>query len=225
LTPVDDQTDATRQAIAVMPTNAALGLLFVLGITWLLLGSRLALLTSLGIPLTLAGTFWFLDSTGQSVNNSVLLGIVISLGMLVDDAVVVVESIFDRLRRGIPAQQAVPRALQEVSAPVLTSVLTSIAAFMPLMLIPGILGKFMFVVPLVVTVALAVSLVEAFWMLPAHVLAADVNFKKPSGFHIWRINLIHRIRIRYGKLLIKSLRYPRRTLVIAGQRLCWRSDC
>lgn len=216
LTLVDDQTDATRQAIAVMQTNAALGLLFVLGITWLFLGSRIALLTSIGIPFTLAGTFWFLDSVDQSVNNSVLLGIVISLGMLVDDAVVVVESVFNRLRRSVPARQAVSDALREVSAPVLTSVLTTMAAFMPLMLIPGILGKFMFVVPLVVTVALAVSLVEAFWMLPAHVLAANVNFTKPSNFHIWRIRLIHHIQITYGKWLIKALRYPGRALVIAG---------
>ncbi len=219
LTLVDDQTDATRQAIAVMETNAALGLLFVLCITWLFLGSRIALLTSIGIPFTLAGTFWFLDGVGQSVNNSVLLGVVISLGMLVDDAVVVVESIFNRLRRGIPAREAVSRALREVSGPVLTSVLTTMAAFMPLMLIPGILGKFMFVVPLVVTVALAVSLVEAFWMLPAHIMAADVNFRKPSKFHIRRISLIHHIQIKYGKLLIKSLRYPGRTLVIAGATL------
>ena len=213
---VDDQTNATRQAISVMQTNALLGLLFVLLITWLFLGSKIALLTSIGIPFTLAATFWFLNSIGQSVNNSVLLGIVISLGMLVDDAVVVVESIFNRIRRGMQAKQAVTEALIEVSAPVLTSVLTTMAAFMPLMLIPGILGKFMFVVPLVVTVALAVSLLEAFWMLPAHITAANVNFRRPSGFHSKRVLLIHHFQVKYGKLLIKALRYPRRTLGIAA---------
>jgi multidrug efflux pump subunit AcrB len=215
LTLVDDQTNATRQAIDVMETNALLGLLFVLLITWLFLGSRIALLTSIGIPFTLAGTFWFLNSIGQSVNNSVLLGIVISLGMLVDDAVVVVESIFNRLRRGMQARQAVIEALAEVAAPVLTSVMTTMAAFLPLMLIPGILGKFMFVVPLVVTVALAVSLVEAFWMLPAHITAANVNFDRPSRLHRRRVMLIHRFQVKYGRLLIKALRYPGRTLAIA----------
>jgi len=215
LTLVDDQTNATRQAIQVMETNALLGLLFVLLITWLFLGSRIALLTSIGIPFTLAGTFWLLSSIGQSVNNSVLLGIVISLGMLVDDAVVVVESIFNRIRRGIEAHQAVIESLKEVAAPVLTSVMTTMAAFLPLMLIPGILGKFMFVVPLVVTVALAISLVEAFWMLPAHITAAKVSFQRPSAFHVKRVWLIHHFQIKYGMLLIKALRYPKRTLAVA----------
>lgn len=211
----DDQTDATRKAIDVMETNAVLGLMFVLVITWLFLGSRIALLTSIGIPFTLAGTFWFLNSVDQSVNNSVLLGIVISLGMLVDDAVVVVESIFNRLRRGIPANEAVPAAVREVAAPVLTSVMTTMAAFLPLMLIPGILGKFMFVVPLVVTVGLAVSLLEAFWMLPAHIRVLDVNFEKPSRFHRRRVQIIHNIQVKYGQLLIKVLRHPVRTMLIA----------
>ena len=216
LTLVDDQTNATRQAIDVMETNAVLGLIFVLLITWLFLGSRIALLTSIGIPFTLAGTFWFLSSIGQSVNNSVLLGIVISLGMLVDDAVVVVESIFNRIRRGVQSHQAVMRSLQEVAAPVFTSVLTTMAAFLPLMLIPGILGKFMFVVPLVVTVALAISLVEAFWMLPAHITAAKVSFERPSAFHLKRVWLIHHFQIRYGRLLIKALRYPKSTMLLAA---------
>ncbi len=215
LTLVDDQTNATRQAIDVMETNAVLGLIFVLMITWLFLGSRIAFLTSIGIPFTLAGTFWFLSSIGQSVNNSVLLGIVISLGMLVDDAVVVVESIFNRIRRGMLAKQAVIESLKEVAAPVLTSVMTTMAAFLPLMLIPGILGKFMFVVPLVVTVALAISLLEAFWMLPAHITAVKVSFERPSAFHRRRVWLIHHFQIKYGRLLIKALRYPARTMTIA----------
>lgn len=215
LTLVDDQTNATRQAIDVMETNAVLGLIFVLLITWLFLGSRIAFLTSIGIPFTLAGTFWFLSSMGQSVNNSVLLGIVISLGMLVDDAVVVVESIFNRIRRGVESHRAVMESLQEVAAPVLTSVMTTMAAFLPLMLIPGILGKFMFVVPLVVTVALAISLVEAFWMLPAHITAAKVSFERPSALHLKRVWLIHHFQIKYGKLLIKALRYPKSTMALA----------
>ena len=215
LTLVDDQTDATRKAIDVMETNALLGLLFVLLITWLFLGSRIALLTSIGIPFTLAGVFWFLNSIGQSVNNSVLLGVVISLGMLVDDAVVVVESIFNRLRRGMSAKQAVPEAVKEVAAPVLTSVLTTMAAFLPLMLIPGILGKFMLLVPLVVTVALAVSLLEAFWMLPAHIRVFNVNFSSPSRFHRRRVRVIHQIQVKYGQFLIKVLRFPLRTMTFS----------
>lgn len=209
---IDDQTEITRNALDIMQTNALLGLALVLLVTWLFLGSRIALLTTIGIPFILAGTFWALRSLDQTLNVSVLLGVVISLGMLVDDAVVVVESIYYRLQRGVAALQAVLESLREVAAPVTTAVLTTIAAFLPLMLLPGILGKFMLVIPLVVTLALAISLVESFWMLPAHVLGARVDLRKPGRVQRWRTGFLHWLRVRYTRLLIRSLRWPKSML-------------
>ena len=206
---IDDQTLITRNALNIMQRNALLGLSMVLLVTWLFLGSRIAILTTLGIPFILAGTFWALNSLDQTLNVSVLLGVVISLGMLVDDAVVVVESIYYRLQRGIAILPAIMNSLKEVIAPVTTAVLTTMAAFMPLMLLPGILGKFMLIIPLVVTIALAISLVEAYWMLPAHLLAAKVNFRKPSRIHRIRVAALHWIRVKYTRLLIRALRWPR----------------
>lgn len=205
---VDDQTISTRKALALMQTNAVIGLVLVLVVTWIFLGSRIAVLTSIGIPFTLCGTFLIVSSMGESLNNTVLLGVVIALGMIVDDAVVVVESIYQRLAHGLDAMTAVVKSLAEVFAPVTTSVMTTIAAFLPLMLLPGILGDFMRVVPLVVSLALLVSLVEAYWMLPSHILAANIGFKKPSRFHARREALTHWIRLRYIQLLLKSLRHP-----------------
>lgn len=210
----DDQTEVTNNAIAVMQTNALLGLILVLFVTWLFVGSRIALLTCIGIPFILAGTFWVLREAGQTLNTSVLLGVVISLGMLVDDAVVVVEAIYYRLQRGIEVLEATRRALQEVFAPVTTAVLTTMSAFLPLMLLPGILGKFMLVIPLVVTVALAISLVEAYWMLPAHVIAARVSFASPSRIHGHRVRALHWIRLRYTRLLLKVMRRPLIALLV-----------
>jgi multidrug efflux pump subunit AcrB len=208
----DDQTEITRHALMVMQNNAALGLALVLFVTWLFLGVHIALLTSIGIPFILAGTFWALQSMGQTLNVSVLLGVVISLGMLVDDAVVVVEGIYYRLQRGMDNTRASIDALTEVFAPVTTSVLTTMAAFLPLMLLPGILGKFMMVIPLVVTTALAISLVEAYWMLPSHIMAANINLNKPSRIQAFRVHWLHRIRLTYTRLLSKSLRFPKRIL-------------
>ncbi|MCP5024403.1 MAG: efflux RND transporter permease subunit, partial [bacterium] len=122
---VDDQTEITRSALNIMQTNALLGLIMVLLVTWLFLGSRISALTTLGIPFILAGTFWILSGLNQTLNVSVLLGVVISLGMLVDDAVVVVESIYYRLQRGAPVLDAVMDALKEMVAPVTTAVLTT----------------------------------------------------------------------------------------------------
>jgi multidrug efflux pump subunit AcrB len=179
---INDQTEITRNALRIMQTNALLGLGLVLVVTWLFLGNRIALLTCIGIPFILMGAFWFLSSIGQTLNVTVLLGVVISLGMLVDDAVVVAEAIFYRLERGAEVVDATFGALREVMAPVTTAVLTTMAAFLPLMLLPGILGKFMLVIPLVVTTALAISLLEAYWMLPVHVIAGGVRNAPQVGF-------------------------------------------
>ncbi len=208
----DDQTEITRNALNIMQTNAALGLFFVVLVTWLFLGARIALLTSIGIPFILAGTFWFLNSVGETLNVSVLLGVVISLGMLVDDAVVVVEGIYYRLQRGMEGLDAATNALREVFMPVTTAVLTTMAAFLPLMLLPGILGQFMRVIPVVVTVALAISLVEAYWMLPAHMLAARVRFDRPTRIQQGRVYATHWLRVKYTRLLVRVLRYPKASL-------------
>jgi len=209
---IDDQTEMTRSALKIMENNALLGLFLVLLVSWIFLGSRIALITSIGIPFVLAGTFWLLSAMDQTLNVMVLLGVVISLGMLVDDAVVVVEAIYYRMQRGADALTASIESLKEIFAPVTAAVLTTIAAFLPLMLMPGILGKFMLVVPLVVTTALLISLLEAFWMLPAHVLASRISFDKPSPLHNWRVGMLHTLRVRYTLLLVKVMRYPKTVL-------------
>ena len=210
---LDDQTVPTRAALSVMQTNAVVGLLLVTLVTWIFLGSRIAIFIGIGIPFTLAGTFWVLNMTGSTLNVSVLLGLVLVLGMLVDDAVVVVESIYYRIQRGMGALQAAQEALAEVFTPVTAAVATTMAAFLPLMLLPGILGDFMFVIPFVVTVALAISLLEAYWMLPVHVSASNVSFKTPSRIHRYRVRFTHKVRVKYSRLLIKVLRYPKRSLL------------
>ncbi len=169
----DDQTIMTRNALSIMQTNAALGMILVLLVCWLFLGFKIAFFVTLGIAFSITGTLWILNMTGNTLNVSVLLGIVIVLGMLVDDAVVVVEAIYYRMQRGVDALTAAVDSLREVGAPVTAGVLTTIAAFLPLMLLPGILGAFMFVIPFVVTLGLAISLIEAFWILPAHVIGSE----------------------------------------------------
>lgn len=209
LTLIDDATELTKKSIQIMQNNALLGLLFVLFVTWLFLGLRIAFLTSIGIPFILAGTFWALGILGQSLNVMVLLGAVISLGMLVDDAVVVVESIYERLNHGVDRMTACIDSLKEVFAPVTAAVFTTIAAFSPLMLMTGIMGQFLKVVPLVVTIALLISLVEAYWMLPAHILASKAGFSQSSSIHSTRRRFTHKLQLKYISALIRVMRYPK----------------
>ena len=231
LTLLDDNTLLTRKAMSIMQNNALIGLSLVLLVTWFFLGPRIAFFTTIGIPFTLAATFWILHGLDQTLNNAVLLGVVIVLGMLVDDAIVVVESMYIRMRQGIDATQAAVEAIKEVISPVTASVLTTMAAFLPLMLLPGIIGKFMLVIPLVVTIALAISLIEAYWMLPAHIIASKPDYSsgksgllntsqlntsqfknsqfKRSRMQVFRESFTHKLKITYIRFLVASLRRPK----------------
>jgi len=221
VTLLDDNTLLTRKAINIMQNNALIGLSLVLLVTWFFLGSRIAFFTTIGIPFTLAATFWILHGMGHTLNNAVLLGVVIVLGMLVDDAIVVVESMYTRMRHGIDSTQAAIESIKEVISPVTASVLTTMAAFLPLMLLPGIIGEFMLVIPLVVTIALAVSLIEAYWMLPAHIIASNPDYSSPKAssakvkrlrfnrMQSFRESFTQKLKIIYIRLLIGSLRRPK----------------
>ncbi len=211
----DDQTIPTREALGVMQSNAVIGLLLVMAVCWLFLGTRIALMVSLGVVFSVSGTFWILQAWGSTLNVSVLLGIVIVLGMLVDDAVVVVEAMYYRIQRGMSGIDTAIDSLQEVGMPVIAAVATTIAAFLPLMLLPGIIGQFMFVIPFVVTLGLLISLVEAVWMLPAHVSSMRTAAISRGRSQRIRERWTRNVRNFYAVSLIHVMRRPRRYLLLA----------
>lgn len=206
----DDQTEATRNAISSMEYNALLGLVMVLAIAWLFMGRRIALLVCIGVPFALAAMFLALYLGGQTLNVSVLLGVAIVLGIPLDDAVVVAEAISLRINQGINRLDAVRQALQEVAAPVTSSVLATTAAFAPLMLMPGILGKFMLAVPLTVILTLLASLVASLWILPTHVSNCRFCALKPTRLQQRRLEFSRRLRLYYGRRLASAFRHPAR---------------
>ena len=204
----DDQTSRIKESLEMMEQNALYGLLLMLATTWLFLGWRLSLLNAFAIPFSVAGLFWVMAMTGMTLNTGVLVGILIALGMVVDGSVVVIDAIYYRLQHGAQIAKAALNGLHEVMVPVLVSVLTAIAAFLPLVLMPGILGKFMMVIPIVVTIALLFSLVDAFWLLPGHAISFNINFKKPSKVHALRLKASNWLINKYYKLLLGSLKRP-----------------
>lgn len=212
----DDQTVATRDALGVMQNNGIIGLILVLAVCWVFLGSRIAALVALGVVFSITGTFIVLQASGFTLNVSVLLGIVIVLGMLVDDAVVIVEALYYRMQRGMNSLDAALDSLREVGTPVFAAVATTVAAFLPLMLLPGIVGKFMLVIPFVVTVGLIVSMIEAFWMLPAHVDTLGARAISRSRSQALREEYTHWVRVKYTKALIHVMRRPARYLGAAA---------
>ncbi len=213
---VDDQTVATRTAIGMMETNAVIGLLLVMLVTGLFLGWKIALFTGMGLIFSLMGSFWILSAMGETLNIMVLLGVVIVLGMLVDDAVVVVESMYVNLRKGMSSTEAAMSTVNEMWVPVMVSSLTTIAAFLPLILLPGILGQFMRVVPIVVSVALVVSLIEAFWLLPSHIIFSNTDPAKITFIQRMRNRVTNWIRHRYVNVLVPVMRFPKTSISIGG---------
>ncbi len=176
---VMDTSRATRSILRIVSTNALLGMILVVATLLLFLNFRTALWTAVGIPLSLGLTLFIMVLTDVSLSANSLLGMVIVLGMLVDDAIVVAESIYRYRLQGYSPLEAAREGLRVVAAPVLVTVVTTILAFAPLFLLPGIPGKFVLSIPLVITFALLASLFECYFILPNH-LTSHVQ-KKPGN--------------------------------------------
>jgi multidrug efflux pump subunit AcrB len=207
LTLVDDQSQATREAIGVMEVNALFGLAVVLAVTWFFLGHRMALLTSIGVPFALAGMFLFLNLSGQTLNVSVLLGVAIVLGIPLDDAVVMADAIRVRLAARMDRLAAVKGALAEVAQPITASVFATCLAFAPLLFLPGLMGRFMFVTPLTVIITLLMSLMASLWLLPRHAVAWGGCGAECAQGRSWRIRMGRTLRRTYGRGLAWAFRH------------------
>ncbi|MEE2828551.1 MAG: efflux RND transporter permease subunit, partial [Myxococcota bacterium] len=164
-----DSSIYIRTMLTDLQANAAFGMILIVVILWLFLGLRNALLTALGVPLAFLATFVFMWATGETLNGNSLFGLVLVLGIIVDDAIVLVENATRHRSMGKGRAEAVIDGVGEVTVPIVAAILTTIAAFLPLMLMPGTMGKFMRIIPIVVAMALAASLVEALLSLPVHI--------------------------------------------------------
>ena len=164
-----DMSVYTKDSIGKLQSNAIFGIILVVIALGIFLGWRNAFFVALGIPVTFMATFIFMKVTGRSLNGTSLFGLVLVLGMIVDHAIVITENIYRHVQLGKPVPQSVIEGMREVTTPVLSATATTMAAFLPLMLMPGIIGAFLKVVPIVVTMALIASLFEALVILPSHI--------------------------------------------------------
>ena len=168
--------------------NAFLGLILVLMILGMFLQIRLALWVMLGLPISFLGAILLMPALDASINMISLFAFILVLGIVVDDAIVVGESIYEHRRRGKPHLQAAVDGVLEVAGPVVFAILSTVAAFMPLLFISGHMGKFMGVIPLVVIPVLAVSLIECLFILPAHLsMGKPVSQEEKEGKFFYRM--------------------------------------
>ena len=157
-----------RNRLDVMRDSGLIGGLLVLISLVLFLNLRVALVTAIGIPVAFLGGILIAGAVGVSMNMVTMFALIVVLGMIVDDAIVVGENVFRLMEEGLPAREAAIEGVRQVGRPVLATILTSIAAFLPILLMPGVTGQFMRPLPLLVSFCLIVSLLEAMVILPAH---------------------------------------------------------
>lgn len=179
-----DQSIRIRDKLKIVTSNAFSGLILVLLILLIFLDWRSALVTSIGIPVAILGGLCVLYAMGQTLNSLVVVGIIIVLGMLVDDAIVVCENIYSYIEKGLSPKEAAFKGTAEIALPVLASVLTTVFAFLPIVFMKEIIGQFLRVIPITVIALLCISLFEALFILPIHaeeVMKVKKN-KKESFF-------------------------------------------
>ncbi len=169
-----DWSDMYRDRVKLLLRNAALGLLLVLVILGLFLEGRLAFWVTMGIPVSFLGAILLMPAMGVSINMISLFAFIMALGMVVDDAIVVGENVHEMRERGDPLLQqeevlAATRGAQQVVVPVTFAVLTNVAAFVPLFLVPGFAGKMFRTIPAIIVPVFLISLLECLYILPAHV--------------------------------------------------------
>ncbi len=164
----NDTTEIFNSRMSLLQKNALLGLGLVIIILGLFLEIRLAGWVMLGIPISFFGTLFLMPWIGVSVNMISLFAFILALGIVVDDAIVVGENIYEHRQRGKPYAQAAIDGAIEVAVPVTFSILTTIAAFLPLIYVSGMMGKFIKVIPIIVITLLLMSLIESLLILPAH---------------------------------------------------------
>ena len=157
-----------RERLSLLTENGVLAIVIVLVILALFLNFRLAFWVMMGMVISFIGGLVFLPSIGISINMISMFGFLVVLGIVVDDAIVVGENIYEHRQQGKGLLQAAIDGVRDISRPVIFSILTNIIAFIPLLFIPGTTGKFWWPLPAVVITVLAVSLLEALFILPAH---------------------------------------------------------
>lgn len=165
---INDSTIQIKDSIAVLQNNALFGLALLVLILFLFIGLRNALMTALGIPVTFAIAFLLLETLGETFNTNTLFGMVLVLGLIVDHAIVIIENSFRLHQNGLDRRTAAEAGVNQVIKPILAATGTTVAAFLPLMILPGTIGKFLRVIPLTVSIALIASTFEAIFFIPSH---------------------------------------------------------
>lgn len=215
---INDTSYYIKNRLNILTGNLVVGLFLVVCILSLFLPFKLALVVSMGIPFSFLATIWVFQYLGFSLNLISVMGLIIVIGMLVDDAIVVIENAYRYLQNGYEPTEAAIKGAQTIWKAVFASVMTTVLAFWPMTMITGIFGKFVQYIPYAVIIALIMSMIEAYFILPSHFARWVGNFKdyKPPRFKqkfeiFWKWFVS-----KYVGLLSQSVSKQKRYFVLLG---------
>ena len=210
LSVVNDYSVILQERLGILQNNAIFGLILVVILLYIFMGWRNAFFAALGIPVAFMATFFFLHWSGYTLSGVTLFGLILVVGIVVDDAIVVIENVFRRIQEGMPPKEAAVAGAQEVGWPVLAASLTTIAAFGPLMFMSGTSGQFLRIVPITAIIVILASLFEVFMILPSHIAEWGKAQSRTQRRHVW----FDRVRRRYVRILKATIRW--RYAVVCG---------
>jgi multidrug efflux pump subunit AcrB len=189
---LEDRTDVFFQRANLLLRNGALGLVLVLLVLGTFLEIRLAFWVMMGIPISFMGSMLLMPMTGLSINMITMFAFILSLGIVVDDAIVVGENVYHYQQDGAGGPESSIRGTRDVCSPVGFSILTNIVAFVPLMVMPGMMGRIMGMLPIVVISVFLISWLESLYILPSHL--SHMRKKEPTGL----FGMLHRAQQRFS---------------------------
>ena len=217
----NDTSDIYADRMNLLMENSYLGLLLVLFILGLFLEIKLAFWVTLGIPISFLGAALFMPALGVSLNMISLFAFILTLGIVVDDAIVVGEAVYKARGEGKGLLEAAIEGTKEVDVPVVFAVLTTVTAFAPMLFVPGVMGKFFINIPMIVIPIFLISLVEVLFILPAHLAHSEPGTKEGvlGTINRWQdefSRLVERfVEKVYRPFADAALRYRYVTLAIA----------
>jgi len=179
----NDQSDMVRKQLSNLVNNMVMGIIFVVFVLFYFLGSRNALIVGLAIPLSMFTSFIILGFLGYTINMIILFALILALGMLVDNAIVVVENVYRFISAGHPPLEAAKRAVGEIAGPIIASTITTLAAFLPLAFWESLPGEFMKALPVTLIIVLTSSLFVALVIIPvfsSKFISLKNNTKNPG---------------------------------------------
>ncbi len=188
----NDQSNATKNLVSDLANNIVFGVLLVITVLMFFLGFRNALFVGFAIPMSMFMSFMILGFLGQTINTMVLFGLIMGLGMLVDNGIVVVENAFRLMEKeGMSSIEAAKKGIGEIAYPIIISTATTIAAFVPLGFWPGTIGEFMIFFPITLSIVLGSSLIVAIFfnsMLVSKFM--EIEDREISQKSLWRLTFI-----------------------------------